>query len=321
MTKQLILSKHKLLDKQKIIAIVSLFLGAVAISFAAIFIKWSEAELSATATVFNRLWIAAVIFGFWNSFNFIYRKTSCEKVDRDSVDETPYTKTVICLLVVLGLTYLVFQSLWAWSITKTSIAISTVLHNLTPIFTTLIAWLFFQKNFDRIFLMGMGIAISGMVVLGIEDLQIASGKISGDIAAFSSAIFYAVYILILEKLRTKFSANKILMWGCFSGAILSLPVLFFAGERLFPYSWNGWIAVILLAVIGQVLGHGFIAYSLDRLSSEFVALFLIIDPVLTAIEAWAIFSERLVFLDWMAFVLVLLGIYIALSSQSSTQQE
>ncbi len=321
MTNQLRLSEKKLFDQEKLIAILALFIGLFALSFAAIFIKWSEAEISFSATVFNRLWIATVICGFWNSLNFVYQKLSNVEPNKQPVENHPYTKTVIFLFFVLGSTYLGFQGLWAWSITKTSIAISTVLHNLTPIFTTLIAWLFFNKHFERRFLFGVTIAIAGMIILGIEDLQVANGKISGDIAAFLSAIFYAGYLLIVEKLRTKLSANQILMWGSFSGSIWVLSFVLFTGERLFPYSFNGWLAVICLALIGQILAHGLIAYSLNRLSSGFVALFMILDPVLTAIEAWIIFSEKLVFLDWIAFLLALFGIYLALSSEFSLNEK
>lgn len=321
MTNQFILSQKKLFNKEKLIAIFALFIGLFALSFAAIFIKWSEAEISFSATVFNRLWIATVICGFWNSLNFIYQKLSNGESNKQSVENHPYTKTVIFLFFILGSTYLGFQGLWAWSITKTSIAISTVLHNLTPIFTTFIGWLFFNKYFDQRFLLGVIIAIAGMFILGIEDLQVANGKISGDIGAFLSAIFYAGYLLIVEKLRTKLSANQILMWGSFSGAIWVFSFVLFTGERLFPYSFNGWLAVICLAVIGQILAHGLIAYSLNQLSSGFVALFMILDPVLTAIEARIIFAEKLTLLDWIAFLLALFGIYLALSSESSLNEK
>ncbi|NEP52711.1 MAG: EamA family transporter [Moorea sp. SIO3C2] len=320
MTNQLTLSKHKFFDRKKILAIASLSIGVVAISLSAIFIKWSEAEISAIATVFNRFWIAALVLAFWNSINFFYLQLLPHKSNKQSQEYTTYTKRVIILLVALGFVYLVFLSLWAWSITQTSLAISTVLHNLTPIFTTLSAWLLFNKRFEPKFLIGMVLAIVGMIVIGIEDLQIAaSGKISGDIAALLSAIFYAVYLLILEQLRSKLSATKILMWTSLTGAILILPILIVTGEKIFPYSGKGWLFVICLAIICQALGHGLVAYSLKTLTSGFVALFLILDPVLTAIEAWAIFSEKLFVLDWIAFLSILIGIYLALSSQSSTQ--
>ncbi len=170
----------------------------------------------------------------------------------------------------------------------------------------------------------MVITIVGRVFIGIEDIQIANGttnKTLGDLAALLSAVFYAGYLLIIEQLRSKLSATKILMWSSLTGAILILPILIVTGEKIFPYSWNGWLAVICLAGICHVLGQGLVTYSLDKLSAGFVAIFLLIDPVLTAIEAWIIFSERLSLWDWIAFVLVLLGIYLALSSKSSIQQE
>ena len=324
MKNQFLLSQSKLFDREKLIAIALLFIATVAISFAAIFIKWSETEISANATVFNRLWIGTVVFGFWNTLNFVYLKLSNRQLNLQSEEDTPYTKTVILLLLGLGFTYLGFQSLWAWSITQTSIGISTILHNFTPIFTTLSAWIFFGQRFEEKFLIGMVITIVGIVFIGIGDIQITNGttnKILGDVAALFSAVFYAGYLLIIEQLRSKLSATKILMWSSLTGAILILPILIVTGEKIFPYSWNGWLAVICLAVICQALGMGLVAYSLDKLSAGFVALFLLIDPVLTAIEAWIIFSERLSLLDWIAFVLVLLGIYLALSSKSSIQQE
>ena len=157
-----LLSQKLILDPeqtQKLRVIALLFIGVVAVSFAAIFIKWSEYEISANATVFNRLWSATIILGCWNSLNFVSLKLSNQQSHQQSGENSPYTKTVIFLLLILGFTYLGFQFLWAWSITQTSIAISTVLHNLTPLFTTLTAWLLFHKHFETKFLMGMVIAM------------------------------------------------------------------------------------------------------------------------------------------------------------------
>jgi drug/metabolite transporter (DMT)-like permease len=46
-------------------------------------------------------------------------------------------------------------------------------------------------------------------------------------------------------------------------------------------------------------------------------VFLLVDPVITAILAWIIFSEELSPLNWLAFSVVLAGIYIAKPSQVS----
>jgi drug/metabolite transporter (DMT)-like permease len=46
-------------------------------------------------------------------------------------------------------------------------------------------------------------------------------------------------------------------------------------------------------------------------------VFLLLDPVITAILAWIIFAERLTPLNWLAFSVVLAGIYLAKSSQGA----
>jgi drug/metabolite transporter (DMT)-like permease len=43
----------------------------------------------------------------------------------------------------------------------------------------------------------------------------------------------------------------------------------------------------------------------------------LVDPVITAILAWIIFSEELSPLNWLAFSVVLAGIYIAKPSQGA----
>ncbi|XWK86819.1 MAG: DMT family transporter [Phormidium sp.] len=303
------------------LALVSLFLGIVGISFAAIFIKLSESELSPYATIFNRLWISTAILGLVNGIQGIRRRYSPDKVEKNSPKKSENFRKYIWLFVGYGTFFAASQLFWAWSITQTSVAISTVLHNLTPLFTCLLAWLLFGKHFDNKFILGMVIALSGVVVIEFEDLQLAIGKVQGDLAAVVSAILVAGYLLIVERLRTKFSANKILMWGSAIATLATIPILWLTQERIFPYSWKGWLFVIGLALVCQIIGQGLIVYSQNMLSSGFIAIAFLLDPVLTSLQAWLIFSERLSVSCWIAFAVVLLGIYFAQLSKSAVKEE
>ena len=124
----------------------------------------------------------------------------------------------------------------------------------------------------------------------------------------------------VEKLRNKFASTTIIPWCCALGTLLSLPILFFSEDRLFPYSVKGWVFVISLAIVGQVLGQGLLAYSLKKFSSGFVALVLLLESILVAIAGWAIFGEALTLFDWVAFFAILLGLYLAVSSQSAVKE-
>jgi len=305
------LTNGELADSQgKIWAIVSLSAALLAVSLAAIFIRLSEREISPNATVFNRLWIATAVFGLWNGAGEVRRRMSGNDVEVRS----SYTLRDFMLLTAVGVVSSASLGFWAWSLTQTNVANSTVLRNLTPLFTTLGGWLLLGRRFDSRFLLGMAVALGGAIAIGMDDLQTAGDNFAGDIAALLSAVFYAANLLIAEHLRTKFPATTILMWRCFIGSILILPLVLLAGDRVFPYSWQGWLAVMALAVICQAFGQGLLIHSLGRLSSGFVALFLLLEPVITAIIAWVLFSESLSLFNWLAFSVVLAGIYLAKSS-------
>ncbi|MEH2156228.1 DMT family transporter [Nostoc sp.] len=301
------------LSNQTKIALASLFVGVGAISFGSIFVRLSETELSPNATVFNRLWLGSAIFLLWNGYKAIRQRLSLEK----PVQQQPYTSQDLWLLLGAGMFWAATLVFLAWSLTQTSVAISSVLHNLAPIFTSLGVWLLFRKGFEKQFLIGMVIALGGAIAIEFEELQIATDEVQGGFAAIVSAIFLSAYLLIVEKLRTKFSPATIQLWICAIASLIIFPILLFTQDQLFPSTVSGWLWVISLALICQVLGHGLLTYSLARFSSVVVSLVHLLEPVFSGIFALVIFSEKLTFSNWVGFAVVLIGLYLAVSSQAA----
>nr|MDZ8004463.1 EamA family transporter [Nostoc sp. DedSLP05] len=294
-------------------ALAVLLLGVGALSFGSIFVRLSETEISPNATVFNRLWLASLIFGFWYGY-----KTISGQFDPDKpVEQQSYTSQDFGLLVGAGICWGMTLVFLAWSLTQTTVAISSVLHNLAPIFTSLGAWLLFRQCFKSQFLMGMAIALGGTIAIEFEELQIAKDEVQGSFAAIVSAIFLGGYLLLVEQLRTKFSPEIVQLWVCAIAALLIFPILLLTQDRVFPSSVNGWLWVISPAVICQVVGHGLLTYSLAKFSSVVVSLVHLLEPVFSAIFALVIFSEQLSFFNLMGFAIVLIGLYLAISSQIS----
>ncbi|MEG4393436.1 DMT family transporter [Microcoleus sp. BROC3] len=293
-------------------AIASLFVGVVALSFGSIFIRWSESELSPNATIFNRFWLGSIVFGLWQGYKAIRQRLSGDK----PVQQHSYTSQELLLLLGAGTLFAATLAFVAWSLTQTSVAISTILHNLTPIFTSLGAWLLFGQGFNRQFLIGMVVAIGGAIAIEIEQIQMAAGEVTGGIAAILSAVFMGAYLLVVEQLRTKFDPITIQLWVCAIATLSILPMLVFAQERVLPSSLNGWLFVIFFALVCQVLGQGLLTYSVGGLSSVVVSLVHLLEPVFSSILAWAIFWEKLSFSNWVGFALVLIGLYLAVSSQA-----
>ncbi|MGA1265323.1 MAG: DMT family transporter, partial [Prochlorothrix sp.] len=296
------------------LALASMVAAVCALSLAAIFIRLSEQELGPFATVFNRFWIAFIVAAGGQSLlrlvQFLRQSlrqsfpqlfppsptlsSPSNSFDRpNSLPQAIYTRSDIILLIINGSLFWACIILWAISLLTTGVANSTILHNLTPIFTALGAWLLFNEQFDRRFLMGLALTVIGAIGLGLGDLELSSAGLQGDIAALLSAILSAANLMTIERLRHRYSTPTIITWSCAVGAILSLPLVLLWEDCLWPHSWSGWFAVIGLALVCQILGQGLQTFSLKSLSPSMVGVILLLDPVLAALVAWAIFAERL----------------------------
>lgn len=309
------LSRFLFLSSLPIDSLVALLGSIICLSFSPIFIRLSELEIGPNATAFNRFWIAAVAFGLMSSF--FNRPQQKRDIEPELKKTHPRTETR--LLVADGALLSMGAIFWTWSLTQTSVANSSIIHNLIPIFTILGGFLTFGQTFDRRFLLGMGVAIAGVTILEVNDLfSLSIGQqLLGDLAALLSAVFFGLHPLVAEQLRTKFNSVTIMTWSSTTSSLLLLPVTVFAQEQLFPSSLTGWFAVIGLAFVGQMLGIGLWTYCLKKISSGFASLVALIVPAFSSLEGWAIFSEPLSFLTLVSFVVILLGIYLAISSTSA----
>ncbi len=303
-------------SKANWIAPIALCIALLGIASASILIAIASTEIKPNAITCDRLLIAAIAFGTWNNF----KKTSNLDPDLPSEPTPVYTGRAISLLLIAGISFAVSLSLWAWSLTQTSIANSTLLNNMMPIFTTLFGWLILRQQFSPRFLVGMAVAIVGAVAIGIEDLQVADSGLTGDGAALIAAMFSAISILSLERLRVQFSTLIIMQWTSLAGGLFLLPLVLLTEDRLLPISSTGWLAVVGLGLVSQAMGQGLLTYSLAGFSSGFVAVSMLAIPVIAAILAMVIFAEQLSLLNWLAFAIVLFGIYLAVSAKNNNSE-
>ncbi|MEH2083635.1 MAG: DMT family transporter [Nostoc sp.] len=315
---QLSLIPEKSDKTSNILPIIIVIIALLALSSTAIFIKIAVREMSAVTTFFNRLWIAAIIFGFWSGINQAQTKIT---EDEPVLPQQPYPIKEIAFLILVGLVHVLGRLSWTWSLTQTSAANANALGCLNPLFTTLGGWLFFNQIFGRKFIIGLILAIIGAITVGFEDLLRSNNNITGDVVALISSIFYAANFLLIEQIRNKFSVITILLWRCVIATSLMIPVVLIFEKQVFPITLSGWLVVFALAAVCEALGHGLIIYSLKNFSSGFISLFLLLNPVIVAILAWILFSEKLSIFNLLGLALILVGIYLAISNKESVQSK
>jgi len=313
-------SEQILTKESNLLALAAILVSVGTGAFAPILMRACQNEVGPDAAIFNRYWIATTVLLLWNGLGtarrfWIKSPNLSSQMDEQTSPPISYTSQTVFLLLVSGFFLAATTVLWSWSLTQTSVANSALIHNLSILFTTTAGWLFFKQSFHKNFLMGTAIAVGGMILLGLNDLQFEADKIQGDIVSLVSSVAWAGFLMSVERVRSQVSATTTIFWCYWLGILLTLLLALINHEQVFPISWQGWYTAGFLGlntVIVSFLG----IYSLKQLSASFVALVYLLDPILTAIFAWWIFGERLDWPNLLAFAVILVGLYLAISSPS-----
>ncbi|MEO1127551.1 MAG: DMT family transporter [Cyanobacteria bacterium J06639_16] len=312
-------------------AILALLIAQLAIAIGVFFIKISVAEIGALSTIFNRCWIAGLVFFCCHqsallASNLVHYKPEnanrgLSPLWKDNTScESDSTIKAVVLLLITGIIWVTCLVLWAVSLEHTNVANSTLMHDLSPLFAMILGWLFFKHQFSRQFLIAVGITLMGVMTIGFEELHIGLDHLLGDGLGLLSAAFLALYCLLVEHLRSKLSFAVILQWVCWFGSLSLIPLICLTSGTFHPVSSLGWLAIAGAVVFAQIIGQGLTAFSLKTVSSELASLFFPLEAVFVAVLAWIKFGEHLTGLNCLGFGLVLAGIYVALLSPPEITQ-
>lgn len=278
--------------------LISLFAGGLAIGGSPIFVRLSEVDPMATA--FWRTALSLLPFLLFA----LYRQREALALPRNLAD--------LSRLAFPGLFLAADLAFWHLSIEMTSVANATLLVNLSPVFVTLASWLFFGAVITRRFLLGLGIAILGVVILKSGGVNgFGGGHWLGDTFAILGAIFYAGYMLTLGAARNRFTTLQVMIWNSAVAALAILPVALMTEDAIVPQTVRGWAIVTGLSMVSHVGGQAAIIYALAFLPTAFSSLTLLLQPVVAAILGVVLLNEPLGWNGIIGGAGVLAGILIA----------
>ena len=274
-----------------------LIIGAIAIAFSPIFVRFSDVDPIMTA--FYRIFISLPFFLFFSSFNII------EKV------KFPEFNNSYVIFLVSGIFFALDLICWHWSIKLTTVSKATFLSNLAPIVVIIFSLIFLKERFSKFFYLAALLSMVGMLMLLGESFQFNKSQFIGDLLGVLTAVWYGSYIVTISQLRKKYNSTSIMFLSGIVTAIILLIVSILFEQSLIPQSLFKITIIFLLGFICQFMGQSFITYSLAYLSASLSSLCLLIQPIAATVLAYFFFQEKLTTIQFFGSALILMGIYIA----------
>ncbi len=267
----------------------SLLIAILAVSFASIFIRWSDADPLVIAGY--RMLFASIIlapFAVW-----------------EMRASPPLERKTLSLITVTGLVLAVHFFTFIASLEYTSVASSTILVNCHPLIVGTVSVLVLKESSRRVML-GVLIGFAGVVVIALSGQ--ASGEALGDGLALIGGVMAAIYLLAGRVLRRSL--------GIFSYAflvyIIAAAFLFLgmvlAGVPLWPYPLDELLVFLALAVVCTIFGHTVYNWSLKHVPAPVVSTSLLGEPILASMLAFLLLGELPGWTVVLAAPLVLFGI-------------
>ena len=280
-------------------ALCALFVGALAIGSSGIFVRLSET--GPTATAFWRGAFALPFLGLWACL-----ERRAQRAPRPSLREPGF--------VWAGVFFAGDLLLWHWSLLMTSIAASTLEANCAPILVTLFAWIVWRDRPRPAFLLATACAFGGMLLILAPKLHANAGHaLAGDALGLGTACFYAGYLMVVSRLRTRHGTGIVMFTSTVVFTLILLPIAL--TQRFLPVTPHGWWLLVGCALSAQVLGQSLIAYAFAHLPATFGAVGLYVQVIAAAIYAWLLLGESLAPVQILGAVIVLLSIAVARSAR------
>lgn len=267
-----------MMDTRKLNPYIIVGIGVLAVSTSAIFVKVTSAPSGVTA--FYRMFFTVLMMVPAFLFKYLSEVKNISKRD--------------WMLSAFAGIFLAFHFiLWFESLHYTSVASSTVLVTLQPLFAFIGGFLFFKERYSFASLISALIAIAGSIIIGWGDFQYSASALFGDILALIACALITGYLMFGQAVRKRVSSvtYTFLVYGI-SSVVLFIYVLGM-NEPFFGYAAKDWICFIMLALIPNLLGHSLFNWSLRWLSTTVISMAILFEPVGASIMASFILDEIL----------------------------
>ncbi|MGD9963574.1 MAG: DMT family transporter [Thermoplasmata archaeon] len=281
-------------------AYLAIGVAMVSISFASIFIKWSESAPFVIASY--RLGVTCLIL-----LPFLLYFGGFRAILSFRRDEW--------LLIILSGVALSFHfGLWITSLGLTLVSTSVILVTSHPIFVAGVSHFLLKERVRKVAAVGIAVAFAGVCIISLNDYRVGGDSLMGDLLAFLGGLCAGIYFLSGRVARRTVPLTPYVFSVYGISALVLLASAIVAGDEVLVTDGGELTLFLLMAVVPTIFGHTMFNYALKKVPAHIVSTSVLGEPVGASILAYLLLPGE-VPSAWIVLggALVVAGLYVVLT--------
>lgn len=199
--------------------------------------------------------------------------------------------------------------------TKRTTAINTnVLITTIPVFTLAIALLLRRERASAAKVGGIVLAAAGaLYLIGLDRVQLDRGDTVGAALIAGCTLLYAGYLVLSKGLLQRYQPLTVVAYVFVFAGVIVLPMGLVAlrDVNLAMQPTPALVALAYIVVFPSIVAYFLSVWALRRTASSLVAMYVYLQPLVTAVTAPLILGERMTARAGVAAVLIFAGLALA----------
>lgn len=227
------------------------------------------------------------------------------------------TKSQTKQLAILGLLASATALSLYGSYNYISVGMSTTIHYIYPVLVTAACIIIFGEKISRDKVVSLILSTMG-ITLFFE----GSINITGILIAFMSGVFFAGYLLFMDKsgLNTIYQFKITFYTAAFSSMYLFIFGII-SKNLVFTMTFKGWFFTVLVAVFVSFLANTFVALGVKYVGPTVTSIVGMLEPITSIVMGILFINEPITLRNILACVLILLGVLIVSLSKEKASED
>jgi drug/metabolite transporter (DMT)-like permease len=284
-----------------------LLAGVFSVSISGILIRYASPYTNGIALAFWRS-VASICF----LAPFAWRRVPSELAN--------FGKKDLFLIALAGVLLGLHFTTWIVALYYTSVASSTVLVNITPIFLALFGFFLLKDKLAVGVIVAIVMSFVGSILLGMGDKgdHQFPNAMWGNALSLLGALAGTGYMLAGRVVRQKGLSWLGYVFPVYFTSMLTVGTIALISGVPLALPKEAIIYVVLIAIFPQIIGHGSFNYALKYYNAAFLGLLGLSEPIFASLIAFALFSELPTTLSLIGMIIILASVGLAMWTESKT---